>query len=58
MASLQKITYSYWVDAEGKRVKKGTPGATKRNEESSKWYGVWYEGKKQVRVPLAAGPGK
>lgn len=53
MASLQKITYVFWVGADGKRVKKGTPGATRRAELSSKWYGVWYEGKKQVRVPLS-----
>lgn len=53
MASLQKITYVYWLDAGGRRVKKGTPGARKHVEESSKWYGCWKEGGRQVRVPLA-----
>ena len=41
MPSLQKITYVYWLDAEGKRVKKGTPGAKKHTELSRKWYGCW-----------------
>lgn len=52
MASLQKITYVYWLDAEGRRVKKGTPGARKHVEESRKWYACWKEGKRQHRVPL------
>lgn len=53
MASIQKITYVYWVDAAGRRVKKGTPGAKKVTEESAKWYACWKEGSRQMRVPLA-----
>ena len=52
MASLQKITFIFWHDAEGKRVPAGTPGAKKHVEESSKWYACWREGKRQRRVPL------
>jgi integrase len=53
MASLQKIQYIRWVDADGKRVPPGTPGATKIREKSAKWYACWKDGWKQVRVPLA-----
>jgi hypothetical protein len=53
MASIQKITYVYWVDAKGHRVKKGVLGAKKITEESAKWYACWKEGAKQIRVPLA-----
>jgi integrase len=52
MASLQKITYTYWIVA-GKRVPAGTPGAVKVQEESRKWYGVWREGRKLKKVPLS-----
>jgi|SRR5579883_2619234 len=52
MANLQKITYVSWHDASGKRVKPGTPGATKRVTESEKWYAYWREGKRQFKVPL------
>jgi integrase len=52
MASLQKITYTYWIIA-GKRVPAGTAGAAKVQEESRKWYGVWREGKKLKKVPLS-----
>src|SRR5438874_649856 len=30
----------HWVDAEGRRCQPGTPGATRRVEESRKWYGT------------------
>jgi len=53
MASIQKITYVYWVDREGRRVQRGTRGAKKVTEESAKWYGCWKEGSRQHRVPLA-----
>ncbi len=53
MASLQKITYVYWIDREGRRVKRGTPGAKKVTEESAKWYACWKDGSRQRRVPLA-----
>jgi hypothetical protein len=52
MPSLQKITYVYWVDAEGRRVKTRTTGARKVVEESKKWYACWKEGTRQKRVPL------
>jgi integrase len=52
MANLQKITYTEWYDAEGRRVKPGTPGAAKRVRESTKWYAFWREGKRQMKVPL------
>jgi integrase len=53
VASLQKIQYIRWVDAEGKRVPRGTPGAVKVREKSAKWYACWKEGGRQIRVPLA-----
>jgi integrase len=54
VASLQKVRYVYWLDANGKRVKKGTPGAKKHTELSTKWYGCWKVGSRSVRVPLCA----
>lgn len=39
MASMAKKTITRWVDANGKRVPSGTPGATKVTEESAKYYG-------------------
>ncbi len=36
----------------GKRVKPGTPGAVKVNEESPHWYAYRREGKRQVKVRL------
>lgn len=53
MASLQKITYIRWVDAQGRRVSRTTPGAIRVFEKSSKWYACWNENGKQVRIPLA-----
>ena len=52
MPSLQKITYVFWHDKDGKRVAKSTAGAKRHVEESTKWYACWREGKKQMRVPL------
>src|SRR4051794_32627034 len=52
MASLQKISYVFWLDADGKRVKAGASGARKHVQESTKWYACWREGKRQRRVPL------
>ena len=54
MANLQKVSYVYWIDGSGKRVKRGTPGAKKHTEQSTKWYGCWKEGSRSVRVPLCA----
>jgi integrase len=43
-----------YVDAEGKRVKAGTPGARKVEEESRKWYGEYRDADGHLqRVPLA-----
>ena len=53
MASLHKMVYTQWVDQAGKKVPAGTPGAKRVKRKSAKWYACWYEGKKQVRVPLA-----
>ena len=52
MANLQKITYTEWHTAEGKRCSPETPGATKVIRESTKWYAYWREGKRQFKVPL------
>lgn len=54
MPSLQKVTYTYWLDDHGKRVPKGTVGAKKHTELSRKWYGCWKEGTRSVRLPLCA----
>lgn len=53
MASLQKINITRYVDRAGNRVAKGTKGAKKVKEESSKWYCCYRIGRKQVRIPLA-----
>lgn len=52
MATLQKIVYTYWMIG-GKRVPAGTPGASKVQEHSAKWYMVWWEGKKLKKEPLS-----
>jgi integrase len=56
MAHVQKIKVTRYYLGRGKnarRVPKGTPGAKAVKEESSKWYGIWREGRRQVRVPLS-----
>jgi integrase len=46
-------TYRY-LDADGQRVPKGTPGARKVKEKARKWYGAGIPGlPKSKRVPLA-----
>ncbi len=52
MATLQKIAYTYWI-INGRRVPAGTPGAVKQQTESTKWYMVWWEGKKLRKEPLS-----
>ena len=47
MAHVFKKSIVRYLDANGKQVKKGTPGAKKHKEKSAKWYG---------RVPGAAKP--
>jgi hypothetical protein len=39
MASLLKPWITRYLDAEGKQVKKGTPGARKVKKRTAKWYG-------------------
>jgi integrase len=47
-------TYRY-LDKDGKRVPKGTPGASKIKEKSTKWYGAKIPGyPKGKRVPLSS----
>jgi integrase len=55
MAFLEKRTFIRHVDAEGRRVPPGTPGARKVKEKSSKWYGQYVDadGRRQ-RVPLCS----
>jgi integrase len=54
MASLVKPIVVRYLDAEGRQVPKGTPGARVAKERAAKWYGVgvpgWPRGK---RVPLS-----
>ena len=53
MPHLQKIASVQYVDTNGQRVTKGTPGARKLTTKSAKWYGVYtFEGVKH-RIPLA-----
>ena len=55
MAHLVKQSITSYVDASGKRVPKGTPGARRVRGKSSKWYGVGVPGyPPKKRVPLAA----
>jgi integrase len=53
MAWLQKKLTTVYLDGQGSRVPKGTPGAEKKQIESDKWYGCWKEGGRKVMVPLA-----
>jgi integrase len=53
MAYLKKQQYTVWLDAEGNRVPKGTPGAVQTTHESRKYYGCGIPGTGR-RVPLSA----
>ncbi len=56
MAHLGKIHRTRYVVGSGKAsryVSKGTPGARKVVEESDKWYAVFVDGGRKMRVPLA-----
>lgn len=54
MPSLFKLHLSRYVDAAGKRVGKGTPGARMVRERSRKWYGEYKDAKGITRrVPLS-----
>jgi len=54
MGGLFKQQITTYVNEKGQRVKKGTPGARKVKQKSSKWYGQYVDasGKRQ-RVPLS-----
>ena len=54
MAWLQKKLTTVYVNSNGVRVSKGTPGAVKQQIESLKWYGCYKYGKRKVMVPLAS----
>src|SRR4051794_16947637 len=52
MGTLLKIQVVRYVDDQGHRVPKGTPGARKIREKSAKWYGQYHDGDGRRRVPL------
>jgi integrase len=52
MASLVKIWITRYVDRQGHRVPKGTPGAKKVKERSTVWYGQYKVDGKWKREPL------
>ena len=58
MGSLLKIWVIRYVDAEGRRISKGAPGARTIRERSSKWYGQFKDvhGKRR-RTPLSKDKG-
>jgi hypothetical protein len=54
MAHLVRPQKTFYVDADGRRVPKDTPGATKRTVKASKWYGQGIPGHPpKKRFPLA-----
>jgi integrase len=55
MATLLKLYYTRYVDADGRRVKPKTPGARKVRERSTKWFGQYTDAAgRRRRVPLCA----
>jgi|GEM_PF-1006931 len=52
MGYLKKQVTTYWVDANGKRVPKGTPKAKKKQTKSPKWYGFLNSNGKKLAFPL------
>jgi integrase len=52
--SLIKPYITRYVDASGRRVPKGTPGAKRKKERSKKWYGQYVIDRKRYRVPLCS----
>jgi integrase len=55
MANLMKLTFTRYVDAQGRRVSKDTPGAKVVREKSSKWFGQYTDAEGQRRrVPLSS----
>ncbi len=54
MANIFKLRITRYVDAAGKRVSKGTPGAVIVREKSRKWYGEYRDSQQKTRrVALA-----
>src|SRR5262245_47198311 len=45
-----ELQRKYWVNAEGSRVKKGTPGAIEKVWTNSKYYIAYWNGKNETRV--------
>jgi integrase len=55
MASLLKPWITRYVDGQGRQVPKGTPGARKKKQRASKWYGQYVDADgKRRRVPLCS----
>ncbi len=52
MATLVRIWITRYVDKKGHRVSKGAPGARKKKERSTVWYGQFKEDGRWKRVPL------
>jgi integrase len=52
MGYIKKQTTTFWVDATGKRVPKGTPKAMKKQIHSPKWYGYFNSKGKKLSFPL------
>jgi integrase len=54
MGSLIRQQITVYLDSKGRRVKKGTPGARKVKQKSSKWYGQYVDASnRRRRVPLS-----
>src|SRR4051794_841606 len=54
MGSLIRQQITVYLDPDGRRVKKGTPGARKVKQKSSKWYGQYLDASdRRRRVPLS-----
>jgi integrase len=57
VAYLIRQAKTYFVDAAGRRVPKGTEGAKRVAEQSAKWYGAGLPGQGKKRFPLATDRG-
>jgi integrase len=54
MGSLIRQQITVYLDSEGRRVKKSTPGARKVRQKTSKWYGQYLDASnRRRRVPLS-----
>lgn len=52
MATVKKVNITRYLDSDGRRVPKGTPGAKKIKEKTPIYYGRYKKGGRWVRVPL------